>query len=206
MIIAFVSQKGGVGKTTLAVNVAAALAGRGGKVLLVDADAQGSATDWAGLREANAFRVVGAARANLAADVLALSEDFDHIVIDGAPRGQEIARACIIAADLVLVPVEPSGLSAWAADLTVRQIREARTYRPDLAAAFVVSRKLAGTVIGRDARGLAGEDLPIADTEIVSRVAFPEALTKGQTIFEWAPGSPAAAEIDRLATEILSYA
>ena len=206
MIIAFVNQKGGVGKTTLAVNVAAAFAARGGKVLLVDADSQGSATEWAGRREATAFQVVSAPRADLAGDVLALAEDFDHTVIDGGPRGEEIARACIIAADLVLVPVEPSGLSAWAADLTVRQIREARTYRPDLAAAFVVSRKLAGTVIGREARALAGEDLPITDTEIGSRVAFAEALTRGETIYEWAPGSPAAAEIDQLTEEILSHA
>ena len=83
MIISFLNQKGGVGKTTLSVNVAACLAARGRKVLLVDADKQGSATTWAGLRDETLFQVVSMARENLAKDVLKLAEDFEITVIDG---------------------------------------------------------------------------------------------------------------------------
>uniref|UniRef100_UPI00356730BF AAA family ATPase n=1 Tax=Aquicoccus sp. TaxID=2055851 RepID=UPI00356730BF len=64
MIISFLNQKGGVGKTTLAVNVAAQLARLGRKVLLIDADKQASASTWAGLREEAPFQVVNMARAN----------------------------------------------------------------------------------------------------------------------------------------------
>ena len=66
MIISFLNQKGGVGKTTLSVNVAACLARQGHRVLLIDADKQGSATTWASLRQDAPFQVVSMARANMA--------------------------------------------------------------------------------------------------------------------------------------------
>jgi len=206
MIISFLNQKGGVGKTTLSVNVAGCLARQGHRVLLIDADKQGSATTWASLREDAPFQVVSMARANMARDALKLAQDYTHTVIDGPPHAEEVARSCIVASDFVALPIEPSGLSTWASDLTVRQVTEAQEFKPTLKCGFVVSRKIGKTVIGRDIRNMAAEaGLHILRSEIEQRVAFAEGMTMGQTIFEWAAGSNAAQEIEHLTKEIERY-
>lgn len=207
MVISFLNQKGGVGKTTLSVNVAACLANQGGKILLIDADKQGSASTWAGLRSEPAFQVVSMARENMAKEALRLAADFDHTVIDGPPHAEQIARSCIIASDIVILPIEPSGLSTWASDLTVRQVSEAQAFKESLKCGFVVSRKIGKTVIGRDIRAMAAAaGIPILATEIEQRVAFAESMTLGQTIFEWDPSSAAAREIELLTRELLNHA
>ena len=206
MVISFLNQKGGVGKTTLSVNVAGCLARQGHRVLLIDADKQGSATTWASLREDAPFQVVSMARANMARDALKLAQDYDHTIIDGPPHAEEIARSCIVASDFVALPIEPSGLSTWASDLTVRQVKEAQEFKSTLKCGFVVSRKIGKTVIGRDIRNMAAEaGLPILESEIEQRVAFAEGMTMGQTIFEWAGESNAAREIEHLTKEIERY-
>ena len=206
MIVSFLNQKGGVGKSTLSINVAACFAKAGRRVLLIDADKQGSASTWAGLREETPFQVVSLARANMARDALKMAADYDVAVIDGPPHAEEIARSCIAASDFVALPIEPSGLSTWASDLTVKQVREAQDFKPDLKCGFVVSRKIGNTVIGREIRAMAAETgIAILSAEIEQRVAFAESMTMGQTIFEWAGEGAAAREISALVSEIESY-
>ena len=203
-VISFLNQKGGVGKSTLSISVAACLAGRGHRVLLIDADKQGTSSTWASLREASPFQVVTMARENMARDAMALAGGFTFTVIDGPPHAEGITRSCIIASDLVLVPVEPGGASRWSSDLTVRQLNEACEAKPALKCGFVVSRKIAGTVLGKEARTMAaGAGLTILRTEIEQRIAFAEAMTMGQTIFEWAGASRGAHEARDLTDELL---
>jgi len=202
-VVSFLNQKGGVGKSTLSINVAACLAGRG-SVLLIDADKQGTSSTWASLREASPFQVVTMARENMARDAVALAAGFDFAVIDGPPHAEGITRSCIIASDLVVVPIEPGGASRWSSDLTVRQLNEACEAKPTLKCGFVVSRKIAGTVLGREARTMAADaGLALLRTEIEQRVAFAEAMTMGQTIFEWAGSSRGMFEIRDLTDELL---
>lgn len=88
----------------------------------------------------------------------------------------------------------------------MRQVREAQDFKPTLKCGFVVSRKIGKTIIGREIRTMAAEaGILILDAEIEQRVAFAESLTMGQTIFEWAPSSPAAREIEALTQEIETY-
>src|SRR3954471_6809643 len=94
MIIGVLSQKGGVGKTTIAVNAAATLATRGRRVLLVDADPQGSSLAWSSARDRDPlFPVVGMAKPSLHRDLPEIGKDYDVVVIDGAPRVNELGRS-----------------------------------------------------------------------------------------------------------------
>jgi chromosome partitioning protein len=203
-ILAFLNQKGGVGKSTLSINVAARLSDLGKKVLLIDADKQGTTSTWASLREDNDFQVVSMARENMARDAIKLGSDFDFTIIDGPPHAEAISRSCIVASDLVIVPIEPGGASRWSSDMTISQLKEAQELKPSLKCGFVVSRRIGGTVLGRDARKMAADGgIPMLDTEIEQRIAYAEALTMGKTIFEWARISPAVNEIAALTQELL---
>jgi len=204
MIIGILNQKGGVGKTTLSINLATAFALRDQRVLLVDADPQGSSLAWSAVRsEPPLFPVVGMPKASLHKDLPELAENYDLVIIDGAPRVNEIARSAIMASDLVLIPVQPSPVDVWATDEIVRLIIEAQTYRPDIRGAFVINRKIANTAIGRDVAKAFGEHpFPVMKSVISQRVAFAESFTQGLSVMESAAGGSAAEEIKTLIREI----
>lgn len=206
MIISFINQKGGVGKTTIAINVASYLAEQGYKTLLIDADKQGSSSTWASLREETPFQVVSLARENMAKDALSLATEYDYTLIDAPPHAEAISRSCIIASDLVIMPIEPSGLSTWASDVTVKQVEQARDYKETLKCGFVVSRKIGNTVIGRQVREMVeNTGMRVFDADIENRVAFAESMTMGQNIFEWNADKKATAEIRTLTKELVNY-
>jgi chromosome partitioning protein len=203
-VIAVLNQKGGAGKTTIATHLARALQLDGQDVLLVDSDPQGSARDWAAVREDQPVTVVGIDRPTIERDLKNLARK-GVVVIDGAPQAADLAVSAIKAADFVLIPVQPSPYDIWAtADLVelVKQRIELTDGR--LRAAFVVSRAIKGTKIGAEiSTALAGYGLPVLETRVIQRVIYPGTAASGSTVLDVEPGGDAAAEIRALAAEIM---
>ncbi len=210
MIVALLNQKGGVGKTTLALHLAGRWAGKGRRVLVVDADPQGSALDWseqrASLGHPRLFGVLGLPRETLHRELPAIAADVDHVIVDGAPRIAGVARSALLAADVVIVPATPSPLDGWASAEMLRLLDEARVFRPDLIARMVLNRCATRTVIAREtAEAMAGQEPPVLAARIGQRVIFAEAAATGQLAHELDPGSLAAAEIAALAAEVEGF-
>ena len=207
MIVALLNQKGGVGKTTLALHVAGEWARRGDRVTLVDADPQGSALDWSEQRASEGlprlFGIIGLARDTLHREAPELARNVDHIVIDGPPRVAGLMRSALLAADIVLIPVQPSPFDGWASAEILRLIEEARIFRPQLVVRFVLNRCPARTIIARETgEALADQDPPALRATIGQRVIFASAAQSGRLACECDANSIAAQEMAALAAEI----
>jgi chromosome partitioning protein len=202
-VIAILNQKGGVGKTTLAVHLATALARRKYKVLLLDADPQESALDWAAARRSEPlFPVVGLPKSSIHKELPMLAKNYDLVIIDGPPRVYDVARSASGASDIVLIPVQPSPYDVWAAKEIIDLLDEVAIHQPNLRRAFVINRKIVNTAIGRDViEALADHPVPVLRTAIAQRVAFAETAAQGMTVYD-SPASIAAQEMDQLAEEV----
>ncbi|MCA3182447.1 MAG: AAA family ATPase [Cupriavidus sp.] len=202
-VIAVLNQKGGSGKTTIATHLARALQLDGADVLLVDSDPQGSARDWAAVREDQPLPVVGIDRPTIDRDLKRFVKK-DFVVIDGAPQAADLAVSAIKASDFILIPVQPSPYDIWAtADLVELIKQRIEITDGHLQAAFVVSRAIKGTRIGAEvADALAEYGLPVLSTRITQRVIYPSTAAAGTTVLEADPEGDAAAEIWALTNEI----
>jgi chromosome partitioning protein len=206
MRIAFVNQKGGVGKTTLAINVAGCMAREGMKVLLVDADPQQSALDWAGARNGESpFAIVGMPRPVIHKELPKLEEGYSHVIIDSPPSVHTLTQSIVGASDVVVVPVQPSPYDVWAAEAVLKVINDASlVLNPELKTVFAINRKIVNTAIGRDVvDSLTGYEKAVLSSQICQRVAFAESAAQGRTVFEVDENSAAAKEISALTKEIL---
>ena len=183
--IAVLNQKGGSGKTTLAINLADALQQDGATVLLVDADPQASARDWHEQNGGELLSVVGLDRETLARDLKAVGVSaYDWVIIDGAPQIAKLSAVAVTVADLVLIPVQPSPFDVWAcADLVdMIEARRAVTEGKPLAF-FVVSRAIKNTKLsGEVAAALEDYGLPVFKAGTTQRVVYPTTASEGRTV------------------------
>lgn len=208
-VISIVALKGGVGKTTIALSLAAEYRVRGFSVLLADADPQGSSQAWGSAASGNPRAqatvptVVGVRDGFYRPDQLPkLAESYDWTIIDTPPHAGPTLRAALAVADLALLPCGPGALEAWALGDTVRIIEEARIARPGLAAAIVLNRVQKRTAIGAGAReALADAGIPVAKSWLGFRVTFTEAVAAGLAPTTYQPKSPAADEVRALCDE-----
>ena len=203
MIISVVNQKGGVGKTTVAINLAAMLRRNNFNLVLLDADPQGSATQWHDVEENQAIEVIHHPDPVRPTDIEELLQRFDHIVIDAPPAIGDISRSVLAVSDLAIVPLSPSPLDIWSCWGTLEMISEVQRDNPDLKAQLLVSRKIPGTRVGREAReAMEVFETEIFESELCQRVAYVDSMTSGVSVMQYAPGSKAMQEIEGLFKEV----
>lgn len=204
-VITIAQQKGGAGKTTVAAQLAVALS-RGGKarVALVDIDPQGSLGAWFVQRQqrlgedAGGLTLKSLAGWRLSADLDRLKRSADWVIVDSPPHAETEAKAAIRAADVILVPVQPSPMDLWA---TVPTLEIAR--REHTTARIVLNRlpprgRLVETVLEE----LARLEVPVTEARLGNRLAFASSMMEGMGVVETASRTLAAKEIRALAEEI----
>jgi len=207
LVVALVGQKGGIGKSTLALALAAEWHRLGYRVLVVDADdEQRTALTWAEVAaelEHDAPTVTCLAD-NLRTQLPRLVVGYDVVVIDTPGRTGKRATYALGLAHLAILPTGPTGPDVWALSASIEQVQDVQAIRPELDAALLITRKQPGTVIGRGARRaiVTETGLDVLETELDYRVAYGEAITAGLGPTTYQPTGKTAREVRALMNEI----
>jgi chromosome partitioning protein len=196
LTIALISQKGGVGKTTLAIHLATAFEAQGRQTLLVDLDPQTSAAEWKDARQAERPYVMAMPPSRLGKALeTAREHQAEVVVLDTAPHSEGTALDAARAADLILVPCQPSIMDLRAMRKTADLLNYVK--KPTYAVLNEVAPQ--GTVADEAGRAITAQfGIPVCPIRLGQRVAFNRCLLTGQTAQEYEPGSKAAQEIDAL--------
>jgi chromosome partitioning protein len=212
MVISVINLKGGVGKTTIAINLAVAFAHKGKKVCIIDTDKeQLSAVKWSGQRDDDKPTVtVITVGEKLIREVQTHAKNFDIVVLDGSPQLGELANNTLIASDIVIVPVANSVLEFWSMDNFAARFKQAKQLKEGVG----------GSIIGlcifnryNDKQNLSREmkealkqfpEFAALETTIADRIAYKEAMMQGLGVIEY-KDAKAKKEIQNLTEEVEKY-
>lgn len=203
-VLTIAQQKGGAGKTTLAAHLAVAFAKGGRRVAIVDIDPQASLGAWFEIRaqapspQAVPLHFSAVSGWKTATEVDRLKRHHDLVIIDSPPHAETEAKVAVRAADLVVVPVQPSPMDIWATAPTLELARAERV--PILVVLNRVPPR--GKIIEVMRARLTDQDLPVAAATIGNRVRFAASMLDGRTVVEQDPKGAGAVEVVRLADEI----
>ena len=205
-VVSIAQQKGGAGKTTLAIQLGVAWLAMGKRVAMLDIDPQASLFTWFNLRrrrqgdDAGGLVVQGLSGWRLGGELGRLRREFDLVLVDSPPHAETDARGAIRAADLVLLPCQPNALDVWASKATLDLAQAAGTD-----ALLVLNRVPArGRAADAIRSEIEGERWPLAAASLGNRQAFAASIGEGRGVAETAPQSPAGQEIAALAAEVLA--
>jgi chromosome partitioning protein len=186
MIISVINQKGGAGKTTIATNLASGIVSRGATVVIADSDPQGSARDWVAANSDSKVTVMGLDRVGaLSQGLKALSQNYDIIIVDGAPSVDQLAAEAIKLSDIVLIPVQPSPYDIWAVATIVEMVKTRQSLLNKPEAFFVVSRAIPNTILGREVENALkdhGFDIWKGTTQ---RQVYAKSAALGQSVYDF---------------------
>lgn len=202
-VITVAQHKGGAGKTTLTVQLAATLYNDGATVLVIDVDPQGSTTEWHKTRSVtlgrkNKIQLLQTQGWKMMREVPRLAKEFDYIIIDTPPHAESESSIAIRLADLVIVPVQPSPLDVWACAPTLKIILSEK--KPLMLVMNRVPPKsnLNETIMDK----LSGMGIQVAKQSLGNRVVFASSVMKGLGVVEFDPRSTAADEMRSLLKDI----
>lgn len=213
MIILIGGEKGGTGKTTIAVNTAALRARAGHDVLLVDTDLQGSASSWAALRDEQGIKervaCIQKFGKGLQSEIKDLAERYDDIIIDAGGRDSIELRAALVVATRAYIPIQASQFDIWTLERMNEIVATAQGFNLELTAHVVVSRVTPNPSVteSQDAIEYISnlEHLQLAKSVVRDRIAFRRSVREGRGVMELQPNDDKAVnEITQLYKEIFN--
>lgn len=207
-IITVFNQKGGCGKTSVSMQLGGTLALRGYKVIVVDMDKQGTATQWSARGKDNPFPATVASLAaqeeHLVGEIEKFAQVYDFVVIDCPPAIEsQTPWAALQISDLGLIPIAPVMDNLWASEMPIELGWRAQQENPDLLLRFVVSRMKRGNLYESCLKKLKGDSpIPTLDSMLFDRNAYPESQLIGQTVHRRGNRS-AINELESMTDEVL---
>ena len=206
MIIAVVSAKGGTGKSTIALNLAGVLSSDKQRVLLIDADPQGSIARWSEIRKQDEPDILVQPSPVIEKKIKKANKKYDLIIFDSPPTFKKRMRTVIRSSDMLIIPVTPGLADFWSTQKLVDIYLEEKEKRPKLDARLIINRVDRRTRLGREFRSFLQKlSIPILITEIPQRIIYSEAWHAGMTVDRLKPNSNGAKDFKLLSKEIMLW-